>query len=116
MLSVKLRSNYRVQWGSSVRAALEFSVRQALGAAIALALPAAAPVIVSILTEMATPARASVPKAAPRATASADTATVILLGTGMPYPDHAAQGPATAVLVGRRLFLFDAGAGVERQM
>ena len=46
----------------------------------------------------------------------ADTATVILLGTGMPYPDPSAQGPATAVTVGDRLFLFDAGAGVVRQM
>ena len=50
--------------------------------------------------------------AAPRA----DTATVILLGTGMPYPDPSAQGPAPAVTVGDRLFLFDAGAGVVRQM
>ncbi len=46
----------------------------------------------------------------------ADSATVILLGTGMPYPDPSAQGPATAVTVGTRLFLFDAGAGVVRQM
>jgi ribonuclease BN (tRNA processing enzyme) len=48
--------------------------------------------------------------------ASADTATVILLGTGFPFPDHAAQGPATAVTCGSRLFVFDAGPGVERQM
>ena len=45
-----------------------------------------------------------------------DSAVVILLGTGMPYPNHAAQGPATMVRVGQRLFLFDAGSGVERQM
>lgn len=45
-----------------------------------------------------------------------DTATVVLLGTGTPYPDPEAQGPATAITVGNRLFLFDAGAGVERQM
>lgn len=45
-----------------------------------------------------------------------DTATVVLLGTGMPYPDSKAQGPATAVVVGKRIFLFDAGPGVERQM
>jgi ribonuclease Z len=42
--------------------------------------------------------------------------TVILLGTGMPYPNPQAQGPATIVKVGTRMFLFDAGPGVERQM
>ena len=36
---------------------------------------------------------------------------VILLGTGTPYPDPNASGPATAVVVGKRVFLFDAGAG-----
>jgi len=46
----------------------------------------------------------------------ADSVSVVLLGTGMPVPDHATQGPATAVVVGARIFLFDAGPGVERQM
>ena len=41
---------------------------------------------------------------------------VVLLGTGMPYPDPKAAGPATAVVVGKRVFLFDAGAGVMRQV
>jgi len=41
---------------------------------------------------------------------------VILLGTGTPYPDPHAAGPATAVVVGKRVFLFDAGVGVMRQM
>ena len=41
---------------------------------------------------------------------------VVLLGTGTPYPDPKASGPATAVVVGKRVFLFDAGAGVMRQM
>lgn len=45
-----------------------------------------------------------------------DSTTVILLGTGMPFPDPAAQGPATVVRVGSRIFLFDAGPGVERQL
>lgn len=54
---------------------------------------------------------------AAQATAGApDSTTVILLGTGMPYPDPRAQGPATAVTVGGRIFLFDAGPGVVRQM
>lgn len=45
-----------------------------------------------------------------------DSTVVILLGTGTPYPDPRSQGPAVAVTVGPRLFLFDAGAGVARQM
>lgn len=50
------------------------------------------------------------------ALASADSTHVIMLGTGMPFPDPKAQGPATAVTVGDRIFLFDAGPGAERQM
>jgi len=42
--------------------------------------------------------------------------TVVLLGTGMPRPDPLASGPATAVVVGRRVFLVDAGPGVERRL
>ena len=45
-----------------------------------------------------------------------DSAVVVLLGTGMPRPDPNAQGPATAVIVGSKVFLFDAGPGVERQL
>lgn len=41
---------------------------------------------------------------------------IILLGTGTPYPDPNASGPATAVVVGKRVFLFDAGAGVMRRL
>ncbi len=41
---------------------------------------------------------------------------IVLLGTGTPRPDPAASGPATAVVVGSRLFLFDAGAGVMRRL
>jgi ribonuclease BN (tRNA processing enzyme) len=47
---------------------------------------------------------------------SADSTAVILLGTGVPIPDPQAQGPATAITVGQRIFLFDAGPGVERQL
>jgi ribonuclease Z len=48
--------------------------------------------------------------------ASLNQTKVILLGTGTPYPDPKAAGPATAVVVGKRVFLFDAGVGVMRQM
>jgi ribonuclease BN (tRNA processing enzyme) len=56
-------------------------------------------------------ARAPAPPVAAR-----DSTVVVLLGTGMPRPDPGHQGPATAVVVGDRTFLFDAGPGVERQM
>jgi ribonuclease BN (tRNA processing enzyme) len=57
--------------------------------------------------------------ALPAASAAArqqPSAQVITLGTGNPFPDPHRQGPATAVTVDHRLFLFDAGAGVERQL
>ena len=45
-----------------------------------------------------------------------DTAAVVLLGTGFPRPDPHASGPATAIVLGSRVFLIDAGPGVERQL
>ena len=48
--------------------------------------------------------------------APAPAMTVVLLGTGMPRPAPTAFGPATAVLVGDRTFLVDAGPGVEHQL
>lgn len=50
------------------------------------------------------------------ATAPAGRTEIILLGTGTPYPDPNSSGPATAVVVGGRVFLFDAGAGVMRKL
>ena len=47
---------------------------------------------------------------------AAQSTQVILLGTGTPYPDPSASGPATAVVVNGRVFLFDAGAGVMRRL
>lgn len=49
-------------------------------------------------------------------TVAAQKTEVVLLGTGMPYPDPNASGPATAVVIGRRVLLFDAGPGVMRRM
>jgi ribonuclease Z len=45
-----------------------------------------------------------------------DSTVVVLLGTGNPIPDPDAAGPATAIVVGSRVFLFDAGAGVMRRV
>jgi len=50
------------------------------------------------------------------ATAPANRTEIILLGTGTPYPDPNSSGPATAVVVDGRVFLFDAGAGVMRRL
>jgi len=47
---------------------------------------------------------------------AASGTTLVLLGTGTPRPDPDASGPATAVVVGNRTFLFDAGPGVMRQL
>jgi ribonuclease BN (tRNA processing enzyme) len=51
-----------------------------------------------------------------KAKAPANRTEIILLGTGTPYPDPNSSGPATAVLVDGRVFLFDAGAGVMRRL
>jgi ribonuclease BN (tRNA processing enzyme) len=59
---------------------------------------------------------AGTPTVATGQSAPPESTTVILLGTGMPRPDPSAFGPATAIVVGRRVFLFDAGAGVMRRM
>jgi ribonuclease Z len=45
-----------------------------------------------------------------------ESTVVVMLGTGTPRPLPEASGPATAVVVGNRVFLFDAGAGVERRL
>jgi ribonuclease BN (tRNA processing enzyme) len=49
-------------------------------------------------------------------TGAARRTEVVLLGTGTPYPDAAVSGPATAVVIGTRVFLFDAGGGVMRRL
>jgi ribonuclease Z len=46
----------------------------------------------------------------------APTTEVVMLGTGTPRPTPDIWGPATAVVVGERVFLVDAGAGVERRL
>jgi len=56
------------------------------------------------------------PLPAQPASSSHDSTIVVLLGTGTPVPAPHTAGPSTAVIVGKRLFIFDAGAGVERQL
>jgi len=67
------------------------------------------------------PALIGAAAASPRAAAHSvtqrpDSAVVVLLGTGMPVPNPDAAGPATAVVYGSRVFLFDAGPAVMRQL
>jgi ribonuclease BN (tRNA processing enzyme) len=47
---------------------------------------------------------------------AASGTSLVLLGTGTPRPNPDASGSATAVVVGNRTFLFDAGPGVMRQL
>jgi ribonuclease Z len=51
-----------------------------------------------------------------RTSSSADSTVIITLGTGTPRPLPDVMGAATAVVVGRRVFLFDAGTGVVRRL
>ena len=53
--------------------------------------------------------------AAPAGAQAAGT-EVVLLGTGMPRPNPEASGPATAITIGERVLLFDAGPGAMRQL
>src|SRR5882672_4106438 len=50
------------------------------------------------------------------AAAGPETTVVVTLGTGTPRPTPDVWGPATAVVVGKRVFLVDAGVGVERRL
>ncbi len=67
-----------------------------------------------VLLLLSAPARTSTSTSA--LVSAGPSTEVILLGTGTPYPDPAASGPATAVVVNGRVFLFDAGAGVMRRL
>ncbi|MGI9075770.1 MAG: MBL fold metallo-hydrolase [Gemmatimonadaceae bacterium] len=49
-------------------------------------------------------------------TVSSRGTRVVMLGTGMPRPDPEASGPATAIVYGDRVFLIDAGPGIERRL
>jgi ribonuclease Z len=69
---------------------------------------------VLLASAIAVPIAHAQPPAAPRVLP--ESTTVILLGTGTPAAIASAQGPATAVVAGGRLFVFDAGPGVVRQM
>jgi ribonuclease BN (tRNA processing enzyme) len=54
--------------------------------------------------------------ASPCTTAQREAGCLIILGSGFPVPDPDRAGPAYALLVGDRTFLFDAGAGVMRRV
>lgn len=71
----------------------------------------------SLLMLLALDASTRLPNSVPRSKLILeDSVVVVTLGTGTPVPNPRASGPATAVVVGSRVFLFDAGSGVERQL
>jgi len=72
-------------------------------------------VFLSLLCATTTVPHAGAAGRATRAGAS-DSTVLVLLGTGTPRPAPTASGPATAVVVGTRVFLFDAGPGVMRRV
>lgn len=47
---------------------------------------------------------------------AADSTIIVTLGTGTPRPLPDVMGPATAIIVGQRVFVFDAGEGIERRL
>jgi ribonuclease BN (tRNA processing enzyme) len=54
-------------------------------------------------------------QAAPASSAPPPRTRVVFLGTGTPNADPERSGPATAVVVGDRAYVFDAGPGVVRR-
>ena len=66
-----------------------------------------ATVLLVALSSAAQPSKAAGPD---------DTVRLVMLGTGSPLPDPKAFGPATAIVIGSRILLVDAGAGVTRQL
>ena len=48
-------------------------------------------------------------------TLAAESARVIILGSGTPIPDPSSSGPCVAVVINGQAYLFDAGPGVVRQ-
>jgi ribonuclease BN (tRNA processing enzyme) len=76
-----------------------------------LNLPALLGLTVSLISQGAA---GGVPAGAPPI--APESTVVVMLGTGTPRPVPDASGPATAVVVGNRVFLVDAGAGVERRL
>lgn len=55
-------------------------------------------------------------RAPSQAASDAPTMEVVLLGTGFPAPDPERAGPSTAVLVGEKTFVVDAGRGVVMRL
>lgn len=72
--------------------------------------------LLALVTAVATPVLRAQASSQRAPAARGDSTTLVLLGTGMPRPDPNASGPATAVVVGSRVFLFDAGPGVMRRV
>ena len=87
-----------------------------IGALLAVAAAAAwwqrAPITVALMTRQVNAMTA----AADPLAALPDGLHVGLCGAGSPFPDDQRSGPCTAVVAGRRLFIFDAGSGAGRNI
>jgi ribonuclease BN (tRNA processing enzyme) len=75
---------------------------------------AAAALAAAILATACEPGTESAPPAIPPLPSS-DGTQLVFLGTGTPLPEPERSGPATAVVVGGKAYLFDAGPGVVRR-
>jgi len=83
-----------------------------LGAVAALAWWQRGPIAVALMSRQVT---AMTAVADPLA-ALPDGLHVGLCGAGSPFPDDLRSGPCTAVVAGRRLFIFDSGSGASRNL
>ena len=87
-----------------------------IGALLAVAAAGAwwqrAPITVALMTRQVNAMTA----AADPLAALPDGLHVGLCGAGSPFPDDQRSGPCTAVVAGRRLFIFDSGSGAGRNI
>jgi ribonuclease Z len=94
------------------RAKLAWSIAAVLGALAALTWWQRGPITVALMTRQVI---AMTALADPLA-ALPDGLHVGLCGAGSPFPDDRRSGPCTAVVAGRRLFIFDSGSGAGRNI
>ena len=94
------------------RAKVALWISALLALACALAWWQRGPLTVALLARHVTALTASADPLA----ALPDGLHVGLCGAGSPFPDDLRSGPCTAVVAGRRLFIFDAGSSAARNI
>ena len=68
-----------------------------------------------VVTALALLAQGTLVQAAEPNASSSPSTSVVFLGTGFPRPDPHSMGPSLAIVVGEKVYLVDAGAGVVRR-